>query len=69
MAVTVTAADLDDLALRWFVKEDNTDWLPGTDDELSTESSSPIKPRVGSLSQDLQDDLVAQIDHGVNSLR
>jgi hypothetical protein len=76
MAVTVTAADLDALSSKYFVREDGTDWNAGTDIDsapalgvLSSELPGGYKARIGSLSQDVQDDLVAQMDPGVNALR
>lgn len=55
----MTQAELDVLKNEYFVLEDGTDWPTAT---LSTATASPVKPRIASMSQKLQDDLILMID-------
>jgi len=59
MAAISTQAALDVLKNEYFILEDGTDWPTAT---LSTATASPVKPRIASLSQKLQDDLIDMID-------
>lgn len=55
----MTQAELDALRNYYFVLDDGTDWPTGT---VSTALGQGYKARIGSLSQKLQDDLIALFD-------
>jgi len=55
----MTQAELDVLKNEYFMLEDGDDWPTAT---LSTATASPVKPRIASMSQKLQDDLILMID-------
>jgi len=59
MAAISTQALLDTLKNEYFVLESGVDWPTAT---LSTATASPVKPRIASMSQKLQDDLIDLID-------
>jgi len=67
MAALTTQAEVDALLNKYFVQDDasNSDWPTNT---LSSALASGYKARVGSLHQELQDDLVALCDTATTAL-
>lgn len=55
----MTQVELDVLKNEYFVLESGLDWPTAT---LSTATATPVKPRIASLTQKLQDDLILMID-------
>ena len=56
---------IDELTNYYFVLEDGSDWPTNT---LSTALAQGYKPRIASMSQKLQDDLVDLLDTATNAV-
>lgn len=65
MALLTTQAEIDALTNYYFILEDGSDWPTNT---LSTALVQGYKPRIASMSQKVQDDLVDLLDTATNAV-